>query len=76
VRGAGGRVLELEERLGKPKKSWMVRGRAMAVTAVAAMYQWAEMASTARGVPTARPRAAQASVKRFVSRAFMDCRVR
>ncbi len=34
---------------GKPKKSWIVRGCAIAVTAVAFVYQCAEMHSTARG---------------------------
>ncbi len=47
---------------GKPKKSWMVRGEAIAVTAVAFVYQWAETQSTALGRGMAAPRAAQASV--------------
>ena len=34
---------------GKPKKSWIVRGRAIAVTAVALMYQWADTTRIARG---------------------------
>jgi len=40
----------------------MTRGCAMAVTAVAFVYQWAEMASTARGRGTDAPKARQASV--------------
>jgi hypothetical protein len=38
------------------KKSWIVRGWAMAVTAVALMYQCAEMTRTARGRATVSPR--------------------
>jgi hypothetical protein len=34
---------------GKPKKSWMVRGRGIAVTAVALMYQGALITRMARG---------------------------
>src|SRR5687767_6181661 len=34
---------------GNPKKSWMVRGAAMAVRAVNRSNQWAETTSTARG---------------------------
>ena len=34
---------------GNPKKSWIVPGSDIAVTAVAFVYQWAEMHSTARG---------------------------
>ena len=44
------------------KKSWIVRGRAMAVTAVALMYQCAEMTSTARGRGTVSPRTRHAVV--------------
>ena len=47
---------------GKPKKSWMVRGRAIAVTAVALMYQWADTTRMARGRGTAAPKARHASV--------------
>jgi hypothetical protein len=56
---------------GKPKKSWMVRGRGIAVTAVALMYQCAETTRMARGFGTAAPNARQASVYRLVSRAFI-----
>jgi hypothetical protein len=49
----------------------MVRGRAMAVTAVPSMYQWADTQRIARGVGTRAPKAAQASVKRLGSMAFM-----
>ncbi len=38
---------------GKPKKSWMVCGRSMAVTAVRPTYQWAETTRAARGRGTA-----------------------
>ncbi len=51
-----------KSRSGKPKKSWIVRGTSMAVTAVALVYQCAEMARTARGLGTAAPSAAQAAV--------------
>ena len=47
---------------GKPKKSWIVRGRGIAVTAVALMYQCAETTSSARGRGRLAPSAAQASV--------------
>ena len=47
---------------GKPKKSWIVCGAAIAVTAVALMNQWAEIATMARGVGTPAPNAAHASV--------------
>ncbi len=40
----------------------MVRGWAMAVTAVALMYQWADTTRMARGRGTEAPNAAQASV--------------
>ena len=40
----------------------MVRGRAMAVTAVALVYQCADMAKTPTGRPTWSPSARQASV--------------
>ena len=49
-------------RCGKPKKSWIVRGRCMAVTAVALMYQCAETTRTARGFGTACPNARHARV--------------
>ena len=47
---------------GNPKKSWMVRGSAIAVTAVVLVYQWAEMQRTARGRGIAAPSPAQAWV--------------
>jgi hypothetical protein len=49
----------------------MVRGRGMAVTAVALMYQCADTTRIARGRGTARPKACQAWVYRFVSTAFI-----
>ena len=49
-------------RCGKPKKSWIVRGRCMAVTAVALMYQCAETTRIARGFGTACPNARHARV--------------
>jgi hypothetical protein len=42
---------------GKPKKSWMVRGRGIAVTAVALMYQCALITRMARGRGTDCPNA-------------------
>ena len=51
-----------KSRSGKPKKSWMVRGSAIAVTAVTLVYQCAEMQSTARGRGIAAPRPVQAFV--------------
>jgi len=47
---------------GKPKKSWMVRGRGIAVTASTLVYQCAEIARIARGRGTEAPKARQASV--------------
>ena len=47
---------------GKPKKSWIVRGRGIAVTAVACTYQCAEMTRIARGRGTDWPKVRQASV--------------
>ena len=47
---------------GNPKKSWMVRGAAMAVTAEALMNQCAEIDRMARGRGTDAPNADQASV--------------
>src|SRR3954470_5982731 len=49
----------------------MVRGRGMAVIAVACTYQWADTMRIARGRGTAWPNARQASVYRFFSRAFI-----
>ncbi len=49
----------------------MVRGRGIAVTAVALMYQCAETTSTARGLGTASPKARHASVYRLVHSAFI-----
>src|SRR3954452_8056322 len=49
----------------------MVRGRGMAVTAVALMYQWADTTRIARGRGTAAPKARQAWVYRLSSRAFI-----
>ena len=49
----------------------MVRGRGMAVTAVALMYQCADTTRIARGRGTARPKACQAWVYRLVSSAFI-----
>jgi hypothetical protein len=40
----------------------MVRGCAMAVTAVALVYQWAEITNTARGRSTQVPKARHAAV--------------
>ena len=51
-----------KRRSGKPKKSWIVRGEAMAVTAVALVYQCAETHRTARGRGRADPSAAHASL--------------
>jgi uncharacterized protein len=56
---------------GKPPKSWIVRGRAVAVTAVPGWHQCAETTRIARGRGTERPIALQASVYRLVSIAFM-----
>src|SRR5690606_41209801 len=47
---------------GKPKKSWMVLGRGIAVTAVALTYQCADTARIARGRGADSPNARQASV--------------
>src|SRR5215472_1552396 len=50
----------------------MVRGAAIAVTAVPGMYQWAEIASTARGLGVSpAPSAAQARVQGFSCKAFI-----
>src|ERR1700758_2540180 len=49
----------------------MVRGVRMAVTAVAATYQCAEIASTARGRGSAAPSAAQARVQALACSAFI-----
>src|SRR3954469_11117827 len=49
----------------------MVRGRGIAVTAVACTYQCADTMRIARGRGTACPNARQASVYRFFSRAFI-----
>ena len=49
----------------------MVRGRGIAVTAVACTYQCAETTRIARGRGTAAPNARQASVYRFFSSAFI-----
>ena len=57
--------------LGKPKKSWMVRGRAIAVTATVGTYQCAETIRMARGRGKEAPMARQASVYRLRSSAFM-----
>src|SRR5579863_3114909 len=48
----------------------MVRGAAIAVTAVAGTYQWAESESTARGRGREAPSAAQARVQEFSVSAF------
>ena len=65
-RVARGRVRRANSSSGKPKKSWIVRGSAMAVTAVALMYQWADTTRMARGrgmaVPKTAPKARQACV--------------
>src|SRR5215213_3132489 len=58
-------------RCGKPKKSWIVRGCGIAVTAVALMYQCADTTRMARGLGTERPNARQAVVYRLVSSAFI-----
>src|SRR5580658_1241765 len=49
----------------------MVRGCAMAVIAVALVYQWAETARMARGRGSVRPSAAHDSVYRLRSNAFI-----
>src|SRR5690606_14367137 len=49
----------------------MVRGRGIAVTAVALMYQCADTTRMARGRGTEAPNARQAAVKRLCSSAFM-----
>src|SRR3954468_10095847 len=49
----------------------MVRGRGIAVTAVALMYQCALITRMARGRGAASPNARQAAVYRFTSRAFI-----
>src|SRR4051812_26111490 len=49
----------------------MVRGFAIAVTAVALMYQCAEMTRMARGRGTAAPNARHAAVYRLSSSAFI-----
>src|SRR5262252_4747158 len=49
----------------------MVRGESMAVTAVPAMYQCAEIESTARGRGSFAPSAAQPRVQAFVCSAFI-----
>jgi hypothetical protein len=49
----------------------MVRGRTIAVTAVAFVYQCAETMRIARGFGTDSPNARHAAVYRFVSRAFI-----
>src|SRR3954452_9689203 len=49
----------------------MVRGRGIAVTAVACTYQCADTTRIARGRGTASPKTRQASVYRFFSSAFI-----
>jgi hypothetical protein len=49
----------------------MVRGRGIAVTAVALMYQCALITRMARGRGTARPKARHAAVYRLTSKAFI-----
>jgi hypothetical protein len=49
----------------------MVRGRGMAVTAVALMYQCALITRMARGRGTDAPNCCQAVVYRLLSRAFI-----
>src|SRR5690349_3975860 len=56
---------------GKPPKSWIVRGRATAVTAVPGRYQCAETHSTARGRGRSFPRLAQPRVQLFSWMAFI-----
>src|SRR4029453_15383314 len=56
---------------GKPKKSWMVRGRGIAVTAVALMYQCADTTRMARGRGTERPNARHAEVYRLLASGFI-----
>src|SRR4029079_9340950 len=56
---------------GNPPKSCIVRGRSIAVTATAGIYQWAETQSIALGFGTARPISAHASVHGFWNRAFI-----
>src|SRR5262245_28151979 len=52
-------------------KSWIVRGVGMPVTQVPGTYQWAETARIALGRGIVRPIRAQASVKGFLSMAFV-----
>ena len=49
----------------------MVRGRGIAVTAVALMYQWADTTRMARGRGTACPKARHALEYRLISIAFI-----
>ena len=58
--GAG--YLTANSSSGKPKKSWIVLGAAIAVTAVALMYQWADIARIARGRGIEAANERQASV--------------
>jgi hypothetical protein len=55
-------VIEGEQLFGEAVEVVIVRGRAMAVTAVAFVYQCADTATTARGRPTASLKARQAAV--------------
>ena len=52
-------------------KSWIVRGRAIAVTAVPRVSQWAEMARMARGRGMAAAISAQARLVALVSSAII-----
>ena len=66
-RTAGRRVAHREQRLRKPTKWRMVRGCAVAVRAVARMYQCAEMASPACGSGGAAPMARQPCAQRLLT---------
>jgi hypothetical protein len=65
------RVLHVEQLAGEAVEVVSVRGRGIAVTVVALMYQCAEMTRIARGRGTALPNACQALVYRLVSGAFI-----
>ncbi len=56
---------------GKPPKSWIVRGVAIAVTAVPRTYQCADTARIARGRGVRSPNARHASVCRLRSSVFI-----
>ena len=57
----GGGYCKSNSACGNPKKSWMVFGRAIAVTAVAFTYRCADTARMARGRGTEAPKVRDAS---------------